>query len=57
MSFEILEALINQGDVNEANSSDSDHVGEAITAAARRGLDLAAECLLLGVKQTSISSD
>ena len=41
VSFEMLEALIDQGDVNEANSSDPDHVGEAITAAARRGLDLA----------------
>jgi hypothetical protein len=41
VSFEMLEALINQGDVNEANSSNPDHVGEAITAAARRGLDLA----------------
>ena len=41
VSFEMLEALIDQGDVNEANSSDPDHVGEAIAAAARRGLDLA----------------
>ena len=40
VSFEMLEALIDQGDVNEANSSDPDHVGEAITAAARRDLDL-----------------
>ncbi len=41
VSYEMLEALIDQGDVNEANFSDPDHVGEAITAAARRGLDLA----------------
>ncbi len=40
VSFEMLEALIDQGDVNEANSSDLDCVGKAITAAARRGLDL-----------------
>ncbi len=40
VSFEMLEALINQGDVNEANSSNPDHVGEAIAAAARRDLDL-----------------
>ena len=37
---EMVQALVDQGDVNEANSSDPDHVGEAITAAARRGLDL-----------------
>ena len=53
----MVEALVGQGDVDEAKSSDPDHVGEAITAAARRGLDPATECLLLGVKQTSISSD
>ncbi len=40
VSFEMLEALIDQGDVDEANSSDLDCVGRAITAAARRGLDL-----------------
>ncbi len=38
---EMVEVLVEQGDVDEANSSDPDHVGEAITAAARRGLDLA----------------
>ncbi len=38
---EMVQALVDQGDVDEANSSDPDHVGEAITAAARRGLDLA----------------
>ncbi len=40
VTCEMLEALVDQGDVDEANSSDPDHVGEAITAAARRGLDL-----------------
>ena len=37
---EMVEALVDQGDVDEANSSDLDCVGEAIAAAARRGLDL-----------------
>ena len=37
---EMVEALVDQGDVDEANSSNLDHVGEAIAAAARRGLDL-----------------
>ncbi len=37
---EMVEALVDQGDVDEANSSDLDYVGEAIAAAARRGLDL-----------------
>ncbi len=40
VSYEMLEALIDQGDVDEANSTDPDFVGKAITAAARRGLDL-----------------
>ncbi len=40
VTFEIITALVDQGDVDEANSSDLDCVGEAITAAARRGLDL-----------------
>ncbi len=40
VSFEMLEALIDQGDVDEANSSDLDCVGKAIAVAARRGLDL-----------------
>ena len=40
VSFEMLEALIDQGDVDEVNSSDLDCVGKAITAAACRGLDL-----------------
>ncbi len=37
---EMVEALVDQGDVDEAKSSDLDCVGKAITAAARRGLDL-----------------
>ncbi len=41
VTCEMVQALVDQGDVDEANSSDPDHVGEAITAAARRGLDLA----------------
>ena len=36
----MAQALVDQGDVDEANSSNLDDVGEAITAAARRGLDL-----------------
>ncbi len=37
---ELVEALCRRGDVDEANSSNLDCVGEAIAAAARRGLDL-----------------
>ncbi len=37
---EMVEALVDQGDVDEGNSSDLDCVGKAIGAAARRGLDL-----------------
>ena len=37
---EMVEALCRRGDVDEPNSSDLDQVGEAIAAAARRGLDL-----------------
>ncbi len=37
---EMVQALVDQGDVDEANSSDLDYVGKAITAAARRGLEL-----------------
>ncbi len=37
---EMVEALVDRGDLDEANSSDPDHVGEAIAAAARRDLDL-----------------
>ena len=36
---EMVEALVDQGDVDEANSSNLDCVGKAITAAARRGLN------------------
>ena len=36
----MAQALVDQGDIDEANSSDLDNVGKAITAAARRGLDL-----------------
>ena len=37
---EMVQALVDQGDVDEGNSSNLDCVGEAIAAAARRGLDL-----------------
>ncbi len=37
---EMVDALVDQGDVDEANSSDLDCVGKAIAAAARRGLNL-----------------
>ncbi len=37
---EMITALVDQGDVDETNSSNLDYVGKAITAAARRGLDL-----------------
>ncbi len=40
VTCELITALVDQGDVDEANSSDLDRVGEAIPAAARRGLDL-----------------
>ncbi len=40
VTCEMITALVDQGDVDEANSSDLDCVGKAITAAARRGLDL-----------------
>ncbi len=36
----MITALVDQGDVDEANSSDLYRVGKAITAAARRGPDL-----------------
>ncbi len=39
VTCEMVTALVDQGDVDEANSSDLDWVGEAIAAAARRGLD------------------
>ena len=37
---EMITALVEQGGMDEANSSNLDYVGEAIAAAARRGLDL-----------------
>ncbi len=40
VTCEMITALVDQGDVDEANSSDLDCVGKAIAAAARRGLDL-----------------
>ena len=40
VTCEMVQALVKQGDMDEVNSSDPDHVGEAIAAAARRGLDL-----------------
>ncbi len=40
VTCEMITALVDQGDVDEANSSDLDYVGKAIAAAARRGLDL-----------------
>ncbi len=40
VTCEMVEALCRRGDVDEPNSSDLDQVGEAIAAAARRGLDL-----------------
>ncbi len=40
VTCEMITALVDQCDVDEANSSNLDCVGKAITAAARRGLDL-----------------
>ncbi len=40
VTCEMISALVDQGGVDEANSSDLDRVGEAIAAAARRGLEL-----------------
>ncbi len=40
VTCEKITALVDQGDVDEANSSDLDCVGEAIAIAARRDLDL-----------------
>ncbi len=37
---EMVEALFKRGDLDEADALDLDRVGEAITAVARRGLDL-----------------
>ncbi len=40
VTCEMITAIVDQGDVDETNSSDLDCVGKAITAAARRGLEL-----------------
>jgi len=40
VTCEMITALVDQGDVDEADSSDLDRVGEAIAAAARRDLNL-----------------
>ncbi len=40
VTCEMITALVDQGDVDEADSSDLDRVGKAIAAAARRGLEL-----------------
>ena len=40
VTCEMITALVDQGDVDEANSSDLERVGKAIAAAARRGLEL-----------------
>ncbi len=40
VTCEMITALVDQGDVDEAYSSDLDCVGKAIAVAARRGLDL-----------------
>ncbi len=40
VTCEMITALVDQADVDEANSSDLDCIGEAIAAAAGRGLNL-----------------
>ena len=40
VTWEMITALVDQGDVDEADSSDLERVGKAIAAAARRGLEL-----------------
>ena len=40
VTCEMITALVDQGDVDEADSSNLDRVGEAIVAATRRGLEL-----------------
>ncbi len=53
VTCEMITALVDQGDVDEAKSSDLDCVGKAITAAARRGLNLTyAECRLPEVERS-----
>ncbi len=48
VTCEMITALVDQGDVDEANSSVLDCVGKAITAAARRGLDLTGRMSVVG---------
>ena len=40
VTCEMITALVDQGGVDEVNSSNLDRLGEAIAAAARRGLEL-----------------
>ncbi len=40
VTCEMITALVDQGDVDEADSSDLERVGKAIAAATRRGLEL-----------------
>jgi hypothetical protein len=40
VTCKMITALVDQGDVDEAESSDLERVGEAIVAATRRGLEL-----------------
>ena len=40
VACEMIAALVDRGDVDEADSGNLDFVGEAIAAAARRDLDL-----------------
>ncbi len=40
VTCEMIAALVDQGGMDEPNSSNLDRVGEAIAAAARRGLEL-----------------
>jgi hypothetical protein len=40
VTCELITALVDQGDVDEVDSSDLERVGKAIVAATRRGLEL-----------------
>ncbi len=40
VTCEMITALVDRGEVDEVSSSDLDQVGEAVVAAARRGLGL-----------------
>ena len=40
VTYEMVEALVKRGDLDEAGARDLDSVGEAIATAARRGLAL-----------------